>query len=298
MMIKVEGLKKSFDGFPALKGIDLNVRKGSVYGLVGPNGAGKSTLIRHLVGILKEDSGSVLIDSQPIFENTEQKSKIAFIPDDVFYYSRARRSDLAAFYKSVYSSFNMKRFEELKQFFSTELDRPLRKLSKGMQKQVAFHLALSLMPELVLLDEPIDGLDPVMRRKILGLLLEEVQNRGVTVLISSHNLRELEDVCDFVGIMNKGKMLLERSLSELQENIIKVNIALPDEMELPQGLEILNCTQTGRLRQVIIRGEIDEIQNTLNMLNPLFMDFLPLSLEEIFIYEIGGASDELKNIIV
>jgi len=297
-MIEVKELYKSFDGFQALKGLNIKVPKGAVYGLVGPNGAGKSTVIRHIAGIYRQDSGEVLIEGQPVFENNDIKNRIAYIPDEIFYYSQANIKDMMHFYRSIYSNFSTARFEKLGEAFRIDPKIPMRKLSKGMQKQVAFWLALSCCPDYIILDEPVDGLDPVMRRQVWSLLLSDVAERGVTVLVSSHNLRELEDVCDHVGIMDHGKLLLERSLSQLQDNMVKIQLALPDGKELPEGLELVHESRTGRLRQLILRGREEELSAKLMATEPLFMDVLPLSLEEIFIYELGGAEHEIKDIIL
>ena len=297
-MIEVKALAKSFDGVKALDGLELTVPRGAVYGLVGPNGAGKSTLIRHVVGIYRQDSGELLIDGEPVYENPKIKARIAYIPDEAAYFTQSTIKDMMRFYKSMYSGFDPERFEKLGQDFRLSLNRPLRKMSKGMQKQAAFWLALSCRPDYIVLDEPVDGLDPVMRRQVWSLLLGDVAERGSTVLVSSHNLRELEDVCDHVGIMNRGKMLLERSLSQLQDNMVKVQLALADDGKLPEGLDILHRSVTGRLQQLILRGEAEEVTNKLSTVQPLFMDVLPLSLEEIFIYELGGAEHEIKDILV
>ncbi len=297
-MIEVRDLVKSFDRLRALDGLSLTAPKGAVYGLVGPNGAGKSTLIRHLAGIYRQDSGSVTVDGEPVYENPAVKRRIAYIPDEVFFYTQATVRDMARLYRDLYPGFDAACFEKLAPAFELDPQRPIRKLSKGQQKQAAFWLALSLRPELVILDEPVDGLDPVMRRQVWSLLLSDVAERNVTVLVSSHNLRELEDVCDHVGIMNKGRMLVERSLSELQENLVKIQLALPEGKELPEGLDILRENRTGRLRQLILRGRAEEITERLRAAEPLFLDLLPLNLEEIFIYELGGAEHEVKNIIL
>lgn len=297
-MIEIRDLVKTFDGFKALDGLNISVPKGAVYGLIGPNGAGKSTIIRHLAGIYRQDSGEVLIDGQPVYENPEIKSRIAYIPDDIFFYAQASISDMARFYRSIYPSFDTRRYERLKEIFSLDEKQPIRKFSKGMQKQAAFLTALAIMPDIVILDEPVDGLDPVMRRRVWSILLSDVAERGTTVLVSSHNLRELEDVCDRVGIMNRGKMLIERGLTELQENIVKIQIAYPDGRGLPEGLDILHISSTGRLLQLILRGSTEELEGVLEASGPLFMDFLPLTLEEIFIYELGGADSEIKNIVL
>ena len=297
-MIEVKQLCKSFDGCRALCGLDITVPDASVYGLVGPNGAGKSTVINHLAGILRQDSGEVLIDSQPVYENPAVKRRVAYIPDEIFYYPQATIDDMARFYRSVYPTFSTEKFKSLAPAFELDTNRVMRKLSKGMQKQAAFWIALSCRPDYFILDEPVDGLDPVMRRRVWQLMLADVAERGMSVLVSSHNLRELEDVCDHVGIMNHGRMLVERSLSELQENIVKVQIALNDGAALPEGLEILHESRTGRLRQLILRGKAEEITNRLAAAQPLFMDVLPLNLEEIFIYEQGGAENEVRDIIL
>lgn len=298
MMIETKKLVKTFDGFKALNELDINVPKGSVYGLVGPNGAGKSTVIRHLAGIYRQDSGHVLIDGQPVYENNAIKSRIAYIPDEIFYYPQASIEDMMRFYKSIYPKFSKERFEKLRASFELDSKRPMRKLSKGMQKQAAFWLALSLCPDIVILDEPVDGLDPVMRRQVWSLLLSDVAENGTTVLVSSHNLRELEDVCDHVGILNHGRMLTERSLSDLQDNIVKIQLALADGAELPADLNILHESRTGRVKQLILRGTAEELTNRISAASPLFMDVVPLTLEEIFIYELGGVDSEVKDSVL
>ena len=297
-MIEVKNVVKSFDGLRALDGLSITVPDGAVYGLVGPNGAGKSTIIRHLAGIYRQDSGEVLIGGEPVYENPAVKERIAYIPDDVFYYTQATIRDMMKFYRDLYPRFDAACFEKLGGAFELDPKRPVRKLSKGQQKQAAFWLALSMRPDIVILDEPVDGLDPVMRRQVWSLLLEDVAERGTTVLVSSHNLRELEDVCDHVGIMNRGRMLLERSLSELQDNIVKIQLAFAEETPLPEDLQILHRSETGRLQQLILRGKADELQAKLTACRPLFLDVLPLTLEEIFIYELGGAEHEVKDIVL
>lgn len=297
-MIEIRGLVKSYGSFRALDGLDATVPKGAVYGLVGPNGAGKSTLIRHLAGIYRQDAGELLIDSEPVYENPAVKGRIAYIPDDVFYFGQAGVGDMMRFYRDMYRSFDKQRFDALGELFHIDPKLPIRRLSKGMQKQAAFWLALSIRPEILILDEPVDGLDPVMRRQVWRELLHDVSENGTTVLVSSHNLRELEDVCDRVGIMNKGRMLLEKSLSELQNELVKVQLAFADGGELPEGLEILHSSSMGRLRQLILRGDAEEIRSRLEAAKPLFVDTVPLTLEEIFIYELGGAEDEIKDIVL
>lgn len=297
-MIEVRNVIKEFDGFRALDDLSMTVPTGSVYGLVGPNGAGKSTIIRHLTGIYRQDAGEITIDGAPVFENPEVKSRIAYIPDDIFYYANASIREMMDFYRSIYPHFDAERFKKLADVFGLDPKRQMRRLSKGMQKQAAFWIAVSLRPEILILDEPVDGLDPVMRRRIWSIIMADVAENGTTVLVSSHNLRELEDVCDSVGIMNKGKIMIERSLNELQENIVKIQLALPDGESLPEGLDILHKSNTGRLQSLIMHGTQEELTEKLQSAHPLFIDAVPLTLEEIFIYELGGADYEVKDIVL
>ena len=297
-MIEVRNVMKEFDGFRALDDMSMTVPTGAVYGLVGPNGAGKSTIIRHLTGIYRQDAGEITIDGAPVFENPEVKSRIAYIPDDIFYYANASIREMMDFYRSIYPHFDAERFKKLADVFGLDLKRQMRRLSKGMQKQAAFWIAVSLRPEILILDEPVDGLDPVMRRRIWSIIMADVAENGTTVLVSSHNLRELEDVCDSVGIMNKGKIMIERSLNELQENIVKIQLALPDGESLPEGLDILHKSNTGRLQSLIMHGTQEELTEKLQSAHPLFIDAVPLTLEEIFIYELGGADYEVKDIVL
>ena len=296
-MIEAINLIKTFDETCALDGLTLTVPESAVYGLVGPNGAGKSTLIRHLTGIYRQDAGELRINGEPVYENPLVKAKIASIPDEIPFWSQATIEDMMRFYASVYPQFDRQYYEQLGRVFDLDEKRMMRKLSKGQQKLAAFRFALAQRPEMLVLDEPLDGLDPVNRRTVWGLILGEVAERGTTVLVSSHNLRELEDVCDHVGIMNRGRMLLERSLSELQENMVKIQLVLPDGTELPGDLELLHEGRTGRLRQLILRGSAEELSARLSACEPLFMDVLPLTLEEIFIYELGGMEHEVKSLI-
>ena len=297
-MIEVKELYKSFDGFPVLNGVDLQVPKGAVYGLVGPNGAGKSTLIRHLVGIYRQDSGEARIDGQPVYDNPAVKERVAYIPDEIFYFTQSTILDMMKLCRDLYPRFSTERFKTLEQAFELDPKRLMRKLSKGQQKQAAFWLAMSMQPDVVILDEPVDGLDPVMRRQIWSLLLQDVAEKGTTVLVSSHNLRELEDVCDHVGILHKGRMMLEHSLSELQDNIVKIQLAYPENRGIPEDLELLHRSETGRVQQLILRGHADELTEKLRATKPLFLDVVPLSLEEIFIYELGDVDHEVKDILL
>ena len=298
-MIEVRDAVKKFDGFAALDGANLLVPQGSVYGLVGPNGAGKSTLIRHLTGIYRQDGGTVRVDGQPVWENAPLKARIAAIPDDWYYFMQSTVRDMMRFYRGFYPRFSVERYEKLKEVFSIDEKRVIRRLSKGMQKQVAFWLALSCMPDYLILDEPVDGLDPVMRRQVWSLVMGDVAERGTTVLVSSHNLRELEDVCDHVGIMDHGKVLLERSLAQLQDNMVKLQVVFQDGVnEVPADLPVLHASKVGRIHTLIMRMNAEEATERLSAYNPLLVDAVPLTLEEIFIYELGGADYAVKDIVL
>lgn len=299
-MIEVNGLKKSFDGFLALSGVDMHVKKGAIYGLVGPNGAGKSTLIRHLTGIYRPDEGEVLVCGRPVFENRQIKAQMAYIPDDLFYFMQADTMEMKRFYEGIYPEFDAKLFYRLQEFFpSIDVKRNIRRLSKGMQKQVAFWLAICCKPKLMILDEPVDGLDPVMRRQIWSMILSEVAEHEMTVLVSSHNLRELEDVCDHVGIMHRGSIWIERSLSDLQGSVSKLQVASTSGMpKLPEHFQVLHMTNTGRVYTMIVKGDPKEAARALAESGTTLVDILPLTLEEIFIYEMGGADYEVKDILL
>ena len=300
-MIEARNVVKAFDGFRALDGLTMTVPRGSIYGLVGPNGAGKSTLLRHVTGIYRQDSGSVLLEGNPIYENPAAKARIASIPDELYYFLSASTRDMMRFFKGFYPRFDGARYEALKDVFTTINEKqPIRRLSKGMQKQSAFWLALCCRPDVLVLDEPVDGLDPVMRRQVWGLLMGDVAEHGTTVLVSSHNLRELEDVCDHVGILSKGRVLIERSLSDLQENLVKMQVVFQEkEMpRMPEDLQILHVSRVGRIHTLIVRGGATEVTNRLAAFGPILLEALPLTLEEIFIYELGGEDYAVRDIVL
>ena len=299
-MIEVKNVVKSFDGFHALDGLTMTVPKGAIYGLVGPNGAGKSTILRHLTGAYRQDSGDILLEGTPIHENPAVKKRMAGIPDELYYFTSASTRDMMRFYRGIYPAFDMDRYTKLKEAFpAVDEKRPIRRLSKGMQKQAAFWLALSCKPDYLLLDEPVDGLDPVMRRQVWSLLMGDVAERGTTVLVSSHNLRELEDVCDHVGILSHGRVALERSLSELQGGTVKLQAAFKQEAPaLPQGLQVMHTDHVGRVYTYIVRGSAQEVTAQFAALDPLFLEALPLTLEEIFIYEMGGEDYAVRDIVL
>ena len=293
-MLEVRNLTKTFGTFTALQELNMTIPRGAVYGLVGPNGAGKTTLIRHITGVYRPDCGEIALDGEAVWENPSAKGKIGFIPDDLFFFHSATIEDMRRYYKGLYPRFDDTLFEKLGEAFDLPRKSPIRKFSKGMKKQAAFWLTVACRPELLVLYEPVDGLDPVMRRQIMGLILSDVAEYGTTVLVSSHNLRELEDICDHVGIMDKGRMLLERSLADMQGGTVKVQFV----GEIPEGLQILHRTDTGRLTTLVLRATAAEAEAAFSRAALPFYEVLPLSLEEIFIYELGGADYAVKDIIL
>ena len=242
----------------------------------------------------------MLVNGVPVFENRHVKERIVSIPDDWFYYNQSTIREMAKLYAGMYPQFDGGRFEKLRELFHLPEKKPIRRMSKGMQRQAAFWITMSCLPEYLVLDEPVDGLDPVMRRQVWQVLLDDVSARGTTVLLSSHNLRELEDVCDHVGIMDKGKVLLERTLSDLQDNTVKLQVAYKtaEEPTLPTELQILHRSQVGRVHTYIMRGSSEEICRRMQITDPVLLEAIPLTLEEIFIYELGGADDAAHKILL
>ncbi len=299
-MIKVTSVTKFFDDFKVLSDISLNVRKGTIYGLIGPNGAGKTTIINHINGVLKPDSGDITINGQPVWENDKIKRKVLNISDDWFYYSTFTIRQMAKFYEDVYPDFSRQRYDKLKDVFAIDEKKQIRKLSKGMKKQVAFWLSLSAMPDVLILDEPLDGLDPVMRKQVLNLVIADVADRELTVLVSSHNLRELEDICDWVGIIHNGQLICEKPLDDLKGNIFKYQAAFTEDKENElKGIDgVLNVSKTGSVYSIIIKGNPDETDKAINALSPILCERISLTLEEVFIYELGGLGYDFKNIII
>ena len=293
-MLEMKHVTKTFGDFKALDDLTLTVPKGAVYGLVGPNGAGKSTAIRHLTGVYRPDQGQILMEGKKIYENNALKGRMGHIPDDIFFFPSATLEEMRKFYRGMYPKFDDALFDRLYEVFQLPKKSPIRRFSKGMQKQAAFHLTLCCRPDVMILDEPVDGLDPVMRRQVWSLILADVAQHETTILVSSHNLRELEDVCDHVGIMDHGKMLIERSLADMQGATCKLQIV----GDVPQELEILHESNSGRLKTLVVRGSTEEVVARAQAAKPVYFDVLPLSLEEIFIYELGGVNYEVKNIVL
>ncbi len=298
-MIEVRELVKNFGELEVLKGLDLNVRKGSIYGLVGSNGTGKTTLLKLLAGVYRPDRGNILVDGRPVFENNQAKEIMVFIPDELFYFNQYSIRETADFFRQVYPTWDENRFTELSGVFSIDVKRRVTKLSKGMKRQVSFWLTLSIQPQVLVLDEPLDGLDPMIRSKVKKLLMADVAEREMSIIISSHNLRELEDICDYMGILHDGTILIESEMDTLKSGISKVQMAFPEELpeELLKTGNILYHEKRGSVHLLIMRGDEEDIKAQVQKFQPLLVDVLPLTFEEIFVYEMGGVGYDIRNIL-
>ena len=299
-MIEMKGVSKKFDQIQALTQVSGVIREGSVFGLVGTNGAGKSTCLRIMAGILKADEGSMLVDGQEVFEKEEMKREIFFISDDQYYFSNATPKEMMEYYRMFYPCFDEKRFEELIKKFGLDMRRRLNTFSKGMKKQVSVLLGICANTKYLLCDETFDGLDPVMRQAVKSIFAMEIMNRDFTPIIASHNLRELEDICDHVGLLHKGGILLSKDLEEMKSNIQKVQCVVSEEgkMELYKELEILQTEQRGSLLTLTVRGERKKTEEVIKGKNPVFCEILPLTLEEIFISETEVVGYDIKSLLL
>lgn len=295
-MIKVKDLYKVIDGEVVLDHLNMHVEEGSIYGLIGPNGAGKTTLIRHLVGVLKQDSGKIFIESQPVYENIELKRKIGYI-SDAMYFIETNLERNAKVYKDLYPSWNQDRFKELYKTFKLNPTKKIQTFSKGMRKQALFCLIMSTMPEYLILDEPIDGLDPVARKLVWKYIIDDVAQRNLTVLISSHNLKELEGIVDHVGILYKGKIMKEFDLEYIQTHIHKIQVSFGDREVNLDALNIAYQEERGSVKILIIEDSLSHIRKVIGEKAPLIFDILPLNLEELFMYEVGGEDDDIQKLI-
>lgn len=299
-MIEVLDVHKSFEKEKVLNHVTFHVKKGSIYGLLGSNGAGKTTLMRTIAGILQQQSGKVRVLEEAVFENEDIKQRMVFLPDSLYFLPQYTIKHMANFYQEIYQSWNEERYQKLKELFKLDENKKISQFSKGMQRQVAFWLAMAIMPDVLILDEPFDGLDAVMRKKVRSLIIQDVADREMTVLISSHNLREVEDICDHVGILHKGEMLLERDLDDLKSDVHKIQVAFKEEQDaiLQSGLNILYHEKRGSVLLMIVKGNEEKIAAIIQNHHPVIFDRLPLTLEEIFIYEMGGAGYAIENILV
>ncbi|NQD65577.1 ABC transporter ATP-binding protein [Bacillus haikouensis] len=298
-MIEINGVSKAFDKTEIIHNISFSIEKGSIYGLLGSNGAGKTTLLRTIAGILKADQGEITLEGQPVFETDSSKEKIVFLPDQPFFFTHYTLKQMAQFYQNTYSRWDREYYQQLTALFEINPDKKLHKYSKGVQRQASFILALSAKPDVLVLDEPIDGLDPVVRKKLKNILITEVAEREMTILISSHNLREVEDICDHIAILHQGKFLLEKELDDLKSGIHKIQLAFKDAVpaELFNKLDVLHKEERGSVLLCIVRGDDEEINRQILTYHPVIFDLLPLTLEEIFIYEMGDVGYAIQNIL-
>jgi len=299
-MINAAGVSKSFGEIQALNNISLTIQEQAVFGLIGTNGAGKSTFLRLLSGVLKADSGDILIEEQAVYENPTLKQRFFFIPDDPFFFSNSRPVDMRDYYASIYTDFDKKQFDRLLSAFDLMPRRKINTFSKGMKKQLAIICALSARTSYIFCDETFDGLDPVMRQGVKSLFAEAIAERGLTPVIASHNLRELEDICDHVGLLHQGGMLLTRDLEGLKMGVHKVQAVFGEEQRRKEDfaeLTIESLKHSGALHTLIIQGEREEVERVLAAYAPLYMEILPLTLEEIFLYETEVVGYDIKSLL-
>ena len=298
-MIEIKGISKRFGTVEASNNVTLDIQDGQIFGLLGTNGAGKSTLLRMMSGVLKPDEGELLVDGQAVFDNPDVKSNIFYISDDQFYFPNVTVLDMMAFYKVYYPHFDEKRFRKFLLRFDLDSKRKVRTFSKGMKKQLSILMGICAGTKYLLCDETFDGLDPVMRQGIKSLLAKEIDERGLTPIIASHNLRELEDICDHIGLLHKGGVLLSRDLEDLKSNLLKVQCVLPEDMDerIKFMLDIVKFERRGKLVTMIVRGDADSVMSVVNSFDPVYCEAIPLSLEEIFICETEVVGYDIKNLI-
>ena len=300
-MIKAENVVKRFDGLLAVDRVSVEIKEGIVFGMVGTNGAGKSTLLRMIAGVLKADEGTITVDETPVFENPAAKKEVFYISDDAYYLNNGTPVDMADYYGAVYEKFNRKRYLELMDQLGLPLSRKISTFSKGMKKQVSILLGVCAGTKYLLCDETFDGLDPVMRQAVKSIFAKEITERGLTPVLASHNLRELEDICDHVGLLHKGGVLLSKDLEEMRTGIHKLQCVFADEEQearVLMGLEVVNKEQRGRLKTLTVRGLQEEIAARVAAAEPVFFEMLPLTLEEIFISETEVAGYDFKKLIL
>ena len=299
-MIEIKNIRKQFGDVPAIHDMSADIREGAGFGLVGTNGAGKSTFLRIVSGILKPDNGEVLIDGAPVYENSAAKEKLFFISDDQYYFPNASAKVMMEYYAMIYQDFDKRKFKEYLEKFGLDMDRKINTFSKGMKRQVSVLLGICANTKYLLCDETFDGLDPVMRQAVKSMFVSEIMGRDFTPIIASHNLRELEDICDHVGLLHQGGILFSKDLEEMKCMIHKVQCVIPvtsDEEQLLKELDVLQCTRSGSLLTITSRGAKSEIMERVERRNPLFCEILPLTLEEIFISETEVAGYDIKNLI-
>jgi ABC-2 type transport system ATP-binding protein len=298
-MIEVNGIEKAFGNNNIIRDVSFSVKAGSIYGLLGSNGAGKTTIMRMIAGILRQDTGGISVLNEQV--DVSIKQRMVFIPDILYFLPQYTMRQLANYYASFYENWDEERYKKLTNLFHIDEKKKVSHFSKGLQRQVIFILSLSVKPDVLMLDEPFDGLDAVVRKKVRSLIIQDVAEREMSVLLSSHNLREVEEICDHVGILHQGEILLERDLDELKEDVHKVQVAFKDSGErllAASELEILYKEKRGSVLLLIVKGDERKVMNEIEKFGPVLMDRLPLTLEEIFIYEMEGVGYAIENILV
>ena len=298
-MIELKNVSKNFGDVKAVDNICLAIRNNTVMGLLGTNGAGKSTLLRMMAGVLKPDDGEILIDEIPVWNNPQAKGKFFYISDDQYYFPNSTPKEFGSFYKTYYPNFDEERFHLLLEKIDLPADRKIRTFSKGMKKQLSILIGICAGTDYLFCDETFDGLDPVMRQAIKAIFIQEMERRSFTPVIASHNLRELEDISDHIGLLHKGGVLLSQDLEDLKCNLTKIQCVLPEELDekIQNALLVLKMQRHGKLLTMTVRGETEKVVSWLNTLNPIYCEAVPLTLEEIFISETEVAGYDIKSLI-
>ena len=298
-MIELKNVSKNFGDVKAVDNICLAIRNNTVMGLLGTNGAGKSTLLRMMAGVLKPDDGEILIDEIPVWNNPQAKGKFFYISDDQYYFPNSTPKEFGSFYKTYYPDFDKERFHLLLEKIDLPADRKIRTFSKGMKKQLSILIGICAGTDYLFCDETFDGLDPVMRQAIKAIFIQEMERRSFTPVIASHNLRELEDISDHIGLLHKGGVLLSQDLEDLKCNLTKIQCVLPEELDekIQNALLVLKMQRHGKLLTMTVRGETEKVVSWLNALNPIYCEAVPLTLEEIFISETEVAGYDIKSLI-
>ncbi|MCM1120372.1 MAG: ABC transporter ATP-binding protein [bacterium] len=299
-MIEVTNIHKSFADIVAIDQITAQIEEGHVFGLIGTNGAGKSTFLRLLCGVLRADSGQVLVDGERVYDNPAVKARLFYISDEMYFFKNGTPRDMARLYGTYYPAFDHGRYAEMLRRFGLDTGRKVDTFSKGMKKQLAVICGICAGTKYLLCDETFDGLDPVMRQAVKALFAREMEERGLTPIIASHNLRELEDICEYVGLLHKGGILFARDLDEMKLNLHKVQCVVKNEATLEhirKNLKVVTMDQRGTLYTFTIRGTQEQLVEYMELLNPVFYELLPLSLEEIFISETEVNGYDVKALI-
>ena len=288
-MIQAQDVSKSYESIPVIKNINLELKQGSIFGLIGANGAGKTTLIKTLCGIYAPDTGHVRLHDKDVYKDSDIRQNIAYVPDNITFYNNFTVKDMKDFYKNIYRNWDEDRYMTLREVFTFDEKKRIKHLSKGMKTQLLLLIALSCKPEVILMDEPTSGLDPFIRKEVLNLIVQDVSSRSTSVLISTHNVSELEQICDTVGFINKGEMKLQQDMDNLKTSYKKIQIAFKDEMseEFKKEFKPHISKKYGKIYEIIVNMDYKVFESNVKKYQPLFVEHIDMTLEELFLFKMG-----------